>query len=277
MLAELHLFALALHRLLGWPLPTGAPRDAQAQRRSLRHHPAAGLVLGGLQAGAMWLATLMLPLPLAAFVALAAGTALTRRQAARRTHDWVQAAPEGVPRGPGLHGWGWLAWATFLSWGLRAGALVGLAHIDLLAAMAALPMAQAWSRAAIVPLLRHSPHWHPGDPPAVDQNAAATDSAARAHAAAKAQLDAHVDGELNLMIGGTWALWATCVGILALSPEAMAWALLPCAAIAVWWAQRCLGRHDPQRPRWAELATHTQRVAEVVALLALWAAKAWVG
>jgi adenosylcobinamide-GDP ribazoletransferase len=140
---ELLLLLMAAQALTRLPAPAWVGDEPRARRDSLRHWPAVGLLLGGAGALVLWLAAHAWPSLVSVLLSVAAMLWLTgaRHEAA------MVGETLAVPR--------LLALLALLA--LKVAVLQGLAARDLLATLAVLPLAQAWSRAALVLLLRLQP------------------------------------------------------------------------------------------------------------------------
>lgn len=139
MAIEWRLFLVALGLLTRLPLQAPAQAREEWQRRSVRHNPGVGLMLGGLGAGVLWAAAYAWPATLAVMLGVAVPLLLTG------------ARDEAACMRPGVQAQALVGVIGVLA--LKVAALHGLATRDLLAALALMPLAQAWAWAVSVLLV----------------------------------------------------------------------------------------------------------------------------
>jgi adenosylcobinamide-GDP ribazoletransferase len=259
---ELRLFATALQCLTRLRLPAWVGWDAAWAPQSVRHFPGAGLVVGAMALVAMWAAAHAWPALVTVLVGMAATVWLTRAQ-----HESALADAVGQRYG---------TVALTLVLALKAAALHGLVTRDFAIALAALPLAHAWSRAAIVWGLHFAPPQPPqGLPPNADTADAAASSANAANSAnADADLvpAARADA-MTFVLANLWCVWAAAAASLFVPLRALAVAALVSLLLAWWLARASWGRNTEDAP-WvrgpaARSWGGTQQVAELAVYLAL--------
>jgi adenosylcobinamide-GDP ribazoletransferase len=228
---------------------------------SARHFPAVGLAVGGFAALVLWTAAHGWSAAVAVLLSMAATIWLTGAFHEDGLADTCDGLGGAVPRERalaimkdsrlGTYG----AVALLLVLALKAAALHSLATRDLLATLAALPLAHAWSRAATVLLLRLLPYG--GD---VE------------HAKAKPMAQ-QVDG-LGFAIALLWAVLAAAAASVFLPGAAL---LAGAAAVAATtlcmarWLKRRLGGYT------GDALGATQQFSELAVYLAVGAALAYGG
>jgi adenosylcobinamide-GDP ribazoletransferase len=228
---EIRLFFIALQFLTRVPVPAWVGWQPQWMNDSARHFPAVGLLVGGAAAGVLWAATLVWPLALAVLLSMAATVWLTgafHEDGLADTCDGLGGAVDreralAIMKDSRLGTYG--AVALLLVLGLKAAALHGLATQDLLAALALLPLAHAWSRGASVVLLRGLPYGGDAE-----------------HAKAKPMAQ-QVDG-LSFGIALMWLVIAGVGAAVFLPTTALCLAALAVAAVTAWmarWLRQRLG------------------------------------
>lgn len=161
---ETRLMLVAVQYFTRLPVPTLARFDPAWLSQAVRYFPLAGALVGALAAGVLWLASLALPLPLAALLALAAMLAVTGAFHEDGLADTFDALGGHVDRSRaleimrdsriGTYGAAALALALLLRWQ----ALAALAALDLIAALALLPCLHAGARAAAASLMAGLPY-----------------------------------------------------------------------------------------------------------------------
>lgn len=156
---EWRLFLVALGLLTRLPLVAPETGREEWQRRSVRHNPAVGLVLGSAGALVLWAAAYAWPAPVAVMLGMAAPLWLT---GARDEAACIQ-------RGAALDARALVGLVLALA--IKLAALHGLATRDLMATLSLMPLAQAWAWAASValpPAPGDTREGGPADAPAVD-------------------------------------------------------------------------------------------------------------
>jgi adenosylcobinamide-GDP ribazoletransferase len=164
MLHELRLFFIALQFLTRVPVPGWVGWRAEWMHASARHFPAVGLLVGGVGALMLWAAAHLWPAPVAVALSMAATVWLTGAFHEDGLADTCDGLGGAVGRERalaimkdsriGTYG----AVGLLLVLGLKATALHALALRDLHAALLALPLAHALSRAVPVALLWWLPY-----------------------------------------------------------------------------------------------------------------------
>jgi adenosylcobinamide-GDP ribazoletransferase len=161
---ELRLFFIAVQFLTRVPVPRWVGWQPTWMNDSARHFPAVGWCVGGVGAGVLWVGSLWWPLPVAVLLSMASTVWLTgafHEDGLADTCDGLGGAVDreralAIMKDSRLGTYG--AVALLLVLALKAAALHALATHDLVAALAALLLAHAWSRAAPVVLLRVLPY-----------------------------------------------------------------------------------------------------------------------
>ncbi len=256
---ELRLFLIALQFLTRVPVPAAVGWRPEWLHQSARHFAAVGLVVGGFSAAVLWAAAHLWPAPVAVLLCMAATVWMTgafHEDGLADTCDGLGGAVGreralAIMKDSRLGSYG--AVGLLLVLALKAAALHGLAIRDLGAALAALPLAHAWSRAATVLLLRLLPYG--GD-------------AEQARAKPLAQ---QVDG-LGLVVTAVWCLLAGATGSVFIGLEGLAVAAVAALAVALWmarWLHRRLGGYT------GDGLGATQQFCELAVYLAVLAALAW--
>ncbi len=164
MLHELRLFFVALQFLTRVPIPQWVGWQPEWLHHSARHFPAVGLCVGAFGSLVLWAAAHGWPALLAVLLSMAATVWLTGAFHEVDLADTCDGLGGSVSRERaleimkdsrlGIYGTVGLVFVL----ALKAAALHGLAVRDLTAALALLPLAHAWSRAATVLLLRLLPY-----------------------------------------------------------------------------------------------------------------------
>jgi adenosylcobinamide-GDP ribazoletransferase len=231
MLHELRLFFVALQFLTRVPVPRWVGWQPDWLHASARHFPAVGLLVGAFAALVLWAAGELFTAAVAVLLSMAATVWLTGAFHEDGLADTCDGLGGAVDRERallimkdsrvGTYG----AVALLLVLALKAAALHGLATRDLLATLAALPLAHAVSRAATVLLLSWLPYG--GD---------------IEHAKAK-PLAQKVDGG-GLLVVGVWVLLSGAVAALFMPLQTVAVAVGAVLVVALWmarWLRRRLG------------------------------------
>lgn len=229
---ELQLFLRALQSQTRVPVPGWVGTSDDGLQASVRHLPGVGLLIGGLAALLLWAAAHLWPALVSVLLSLAFAVWLTRG-----LHE------EGLARAGGVL-------ALLLVLALKAAAWHGLATRDLLASLAVLPLAHAWSRTALVVVLRQLP-----------AGASATDSARRPQAKT-------VDG-LALWVALFWAGLAAGGAAFFLPADALWAAAAACVAVTLAAARGLQPRRGPGA---ADVTGATQQFSELATYLAVLAA-----
>jgi adenosylcobinamide-GDP ribazoletransferase len=228
LLHELRLFFVALQFLTRVPVPRWVGWQPEWLHASARHFPAVGLVVGAFGAGVLWAAGALFTATVAVLLSMAATIWLTgafHEDGLADTCDGLGGAVDRerallIMKDSRLGTYG--AVALLLVLALKAAALHGLATRDLMATLAALPLAHSLSRAATVLLLSGLPYG--GD---VE------------HAKAK-PLAQKVDA-WGLWTVGVWVVLSGAVAALFVPLQALAVALVA-AVLVVWWMAQWLRR-----------------------------------
>ncbi len=225
---ELRLFLIALRLLTRVPVPGWVGVNDEWMRASVRHFPGVGLLIGGLGALVLWAAAHLWPALVSVLLCMAFMAWLTRGL----HHD-----------GPAIIGAAGLVFVL----ALKAAALHGLATRDLLAALAVLPLAQAWSQTATVVVLRLLP----------------ADDAAQA--ARPGPWPGRADG-LALLVALVWAGLAAGSAAFFLPADALLAAAAACVAVTL-----CMARWLVQRSQDSGAAAlgATQPFSELATCLAV--------
>jgi adenosylcobinamide-GDP ribazoletransferase len=255
---ELRLFFIALQFLTRVPVPAWVGWQPQWMNDSARHFPAVGLVVGGVAAAALWVGALWWTAAVAVLLSMAATIWLTgafHEDGLADTCDGLGGAVDrekalAIMKDSRLGTYG--AVALLLVLAIKGASLHGLATRDLIAALAVLPLAHAWSRVATVVLLRFLPYG--GD----------TD-----HAKAKPMAQ-QVDG-LAFGIALMWGVIAALGAGVFLPPGALLWAAMSALVVTMWmarWLQKRLGGYT------GDALGATQQFCEVAVYLAVQAALA---
>ena len=253
LLHELRLFFIALQFLTRVPVPRWVGWQPDWLHASARHFPAVGLVVGAFGALVLWAAGAHFTAAVAVLLSMAATVWLTgafHEDGLADTCDGLGGAVDReralvIMKDSRLGTYGALALLMVLA--LKAAALHGLATRDLLATLAALPLAHALSRAASVLLLRWLPY--AGDV----EHAKAKPLAQR--------LDAW-----GLWMVCVWGLSAGAVALLFMPMKALVAAAVGVLLVALWmarWLQRRLGGFT------GDTLGATQQFSELAVYLAL--------
>jgi adenosylcobinamide-GDP ribazoletransferase len=228
---ELRLFLIALQFLTRVPVPAWVGWKPAWLHDSARHFPAVGLAVGGFGAFVLWAAAHAWSAPVAVLLSMAATVWLT---GAFHEHGLADTCDElgagvgrrralAIPRDSRLGSRGAIALLLVLA--LKATALHGLATRDLYAALAVLPLAHAWSRAATVLLLRLLP------------------SGGDAGPAKGKPLAQRVDG-FGFAVAVLWVVLGAALAAFFVSGPALLAAAVAALAVALWmarWLHRRLG------------------------------------
>jgi adenosylcobinamide-GDP ribazoletransferase len=255
---EIRLFLIALQFLTRVPVPAWVGWQPQWMNDSARHFPAIGLVVGGVAALVLWAAALWWTALVAVLLSMAATIWLTgafHEDGLADTCDGLGGAVDreralAIMKDSRLGTYGAVGLLLVLS--VKAATLHGLVTRDLLATLAVLPLAHAWSRVAPVVLLRLLPY--AGD---------------AEHAKAKPMAQ-QVDG----LAFGIALMWAVIAGVgAAVFLPALA---LLCAGLGVmgvtWWMSRWLRQRLGGYT--GDTLGATQQFCEVAVYLAVMAALA---
>ena len=228
---ELRLFLVALQFLTRVPVPARMGWRDEWLHASARHFPGVGLLVGGVGAAVLWAAAWAWPAVVAVLLSMAATVWLTgafHEDGLADTCDGLGGAVGreralSIMKDSRLGTYG--AVGLLLVLALKAAALHGLATRDLLATLAALPLAHALSRAATVLMLRLLPYGGDED-----------------HAKAK-PLARQVDG-LAVVVALAWAGIACAAAALYVPAMALVAAAASCVGVTLWmarWLRRRLG------------------------------------
>ena len=250
---ELRLFLIALQFLTRVPVPAWVGWKPEWLNDSARHFPAVGLVVGGFAALVLWAAAHAWSAPVAVLLSMAATVWLTgafHEDGLADTCDGLGGAVAreralAIMKDSRLGTYG--AVALLLVLALKAAALHSLATRDLLATLAALPLAHAWSRVATVLLLRLLPYGGDAE-----------------HAKAKPMAQ-QVDG-LAFAIAMLWAALAAASAAVFLPGVALAAAALAVGATTLCmarWLKRRLGGYT------GDALGATQQFSELAVYLAV--------
>jgi adenosylcobinamide-GDP ribazoletransferase len=250
---ELRLFFIALQFLTRVPVPAWVGWQPVWMNDSARHFPAVGLVVGGTAAFVLWAAALWWTAAVAVLLSMAATIWLTgafHEDGLADTCDGLGGAVDreralAIMKDSRLGTYG--AVGLLLVLALKAAALHGLATRDLLAALAALPLAHAWSRVATVVLLRWLPYGGDAD-----------------HAKAKPMAQ-QVDG-LAFGIALMWGVIAAVGAAVFLPQAALWWAAVAAVVVTLWmagWLRRRLGGYN------GDALGATQQFCEVAVYLSV--------
>jgi adenosylcobinamide-GDP ribazoletransferase len=164
MLHELRLFFIALQFLTRVPVPAWVGWQAEWMNASARHFPAVGLLVGGVGAAVLWAAAHLWPASVAVLLSMAATVWLTgafHEDGLADTCDGLGGAVSreralAIMKDSRIGSYGAIGLLLVLA--LKASALHALALRDLNAALLALPLAHALSRAVAVGLLGWLPY-----------------------------------------------------------------------------------------------------------------------
>ncbi len=253
---ELRLFFVALQFLTRVPMPGAmAAQGWQPEwlHQSARHFPAVGLLVGAVAAAVLWAAAFAWTATIAVLLSMAATAWLTggfHEDGLADTLDGLGGAVDReralvIMKDSRLGSYGALALIFVLA--LKAAALHGLATRDLLATLAALPLAHGLSRAATVMLLRGLRYGGDAE-----------------HAKAKPMAQ-RVDGFSTAVALGWATLLAGCTALF-LPWLAVGAALIAVAAVTLWmaqWLQRRLGGYT------GDALGATQQFSELAVYLAV--------
>lgn len=250
---ELRLFLIALQFLTRVPVPAWVGWTPEWMNHSARHFPGVGLLVGGFAAAVLWAGAHAWPAMVAVLASMAATVWLTGAFHEDGLADTCDGLGGAVTRDKALTimkdsrlgSYG--AVGLLLVLALKAAALHGLATRDLLATLAALPLAHAWSRAATVVMLRLLPY-----------------GGAVEHAKAK-PLAQQIDG-LGFAIAMLWAVLAAAFAAVFVPGLPLLLAALAVAGVTLWmsrWLQQRLGGYT------GDALGATQQFSELAVYLAL--------
>ena len=255
---ELRLFFIALQFLTRVPIPGWVGFQPAWLHQSARHFPAVGLCLGALGAAVLWGAAHLWSALIAVLLSMAAtiwATGAFHEDGLADTCDGLGGAVTRekaleIMKDSRLGTYGAVGLVLVLA--LKAASLHALAVRDLVAVLALLPLAHAWSRTATVVLLRLLPYG--GD---VE------------HAKAKPMAQ-QIDGH-GLAVALMWAAIAGGAAAVFVNIAVLLWALLATVAVAWFmanWLQRRLGGYT------GDALGATQQFSELAVYLAALAALA---
>ncbi len=255
---ELRLFFIALQFLTRVPIPGWVGFQPAWLHQSARHFPAVGLCLGALGAAVLWGAAHLWSALIAVLLSMAAtiwATGAFHEDGLADTCDGLGGAVARekaleIMKDSRLGTYGAVGLVLVLA--LKAASLHALAVRDLVAVLALLPLAHAWSRTATVVLLRLLPYG--GD---VE------------HAKAKPMAQ-QIDGH-GLAVALMWAAIAGGAAAVFVNIAVLLWALLATVAVAWFmanWLQRRLGGYT------GDALGATQQFSELAVYLAALAALA---
>ena len=250
---ELRLFLIALQFLTRVPVPAWVGWREDWLHASARHFPGVGLLVGSVAALTLWAAAHVWPALVAVLLCMAVTVWMTgafHEDGLADTCDGLGGTVSreralAIMKDSRLGTYG--AVTLLLVLGLKAAALHGLVTRDLLATLAALPLAHAWSRAATVVMLRLLPYGGDAE-----------------HAKAKPMAQ-QVDG-LALAVALVWAALAAAVASLYLPAGALAVAAAATVAVTLWmarWLQQRLGGYT------GDALGATQQFTELAVYLSL--------
>jgi adenosylcobinamide-GDP ribazoletransferase len=250
---ELRLFLVALQFLTRVPVPLGAHWQPVWLQQCARHFPGVGLLVGGAAALVLWAAAQLWALPVAVLLSMAATVWLTgafHEDGLADTCDGLGGAVSReqallIMKDSRLGTYGAVGLVLVLA--LKAAALHELAVRELPAALAALPLAHAASRAACVVLLRLLPYGGDAE-----------------HAKAK-PLTQQVSGP-GLAIAGLWVLAVAGAVLRWLPASALLAGLLAILAVTVLmarWLRRRLAGYT------GDALGATQQFSELAVYLAI--------
>jgi len=256
---ELRLYLIALQFLTRVPVPAWVGWREEWLHASARHFPGVGLLVGSVAALSLWAAAHVWPAMVAVLLCMAVTVWMTgafHEDGLADTCDGLGGTVSreralAIMKDSRLGTYGALALLLVLA--LKAAALHGLATRDLLATLAALPLAHAWSRVATVVMLRLLPYGGDAE-----------------HAKAKPMAQ-QVDG-LALIVALVWATLAAAVAVLYLPASALAVAAAAALAVTLWmarWLQQRLGGYT------GDALGATQQFSELAVYLALLGVLAW--
>jgi adenosylcobinamide-GDP ribazoletransferase len=255
---ELRLFFIALQFLTRVPIPGWVGFQPAWLHQSARHFPAVGLCLGALGAAVLWGAAHLWSALIAVLLSMAAtiwATGAFHEDGLADTCDGLGGAVARekaleIMKDSRLGTYGAVGLVLVLA--LKAASLHALAVRDLVAVLALLPLAHAWSRTATVVLLRLLPYG--GD---VE------------HAKAKPMAQ-QIDGH-GLAVALMWAAIAGGAAAVFVNIAVLLWALLATVAVAWFmanWLRRRLGGYT------GDALGATQQFSELAVYLAALAALA---
>ena len=255
---ELRLFFIALQFLTRVPIPGWVGFQPAWLHQSARHFPAVGLCVGAFAAAVLWGAAHLWSALIAVLLSMAAtiwATGAFHEDGLADTCDGLGGAVTRekaleIMKDSRLGTYGAVGLLLLLA--LKAASLHALAVRDLVAVLALLPLAHAWSRTATVVLLRLLPYG--GD---VE------------HAKAKPMAQ-QIDGH-GLAVALMWAAIAGGAAAVFVNIAVLLWALLATVAVAWFmanWLQRRLGGYT------GDALGATQQFSELAVYLAALAALA---
>jgi adenosylcobinamide-GDP ribazoletransferase len=258
-LHELRLFFVALQFLTRVPVPGWVGWRDEWLHASARHFAGVGLLVGAVAALVLWAAAHLWTAPIAVLLSMAVTVWMTgafHEDGLADTCDGLGGAVDRerallIMKDSRLGSYG--AVGLLLVLALKAAALHGLATRDLLATLAALPLAHALSRTATVLLLRWLPYGGDAE-----------------HAKAKPMAQ-QVNG-LTLLVAVVWALIALGAALLYMPAAAAAGAAVAVGSTTLWmarWLRRRLGGYT------GDTLGATQQFSELAVYLAVLAVLAW--
>lgn len=253
---ELRLFFIALQFLTRVPVPAWVGFQPAWLHQSARHFPAVGLCVGAFGAAVLWGAAHFWSALIAVLLSMAAtvwATGAFHEDGLADTCDGLGGAVTRektllIMKDSRLGTYGAVGLVFVLA--LKAAALHALALRDLLAVLALLPLAHAWSRTATVLLLRALPYGGDAE-----------------HAKAKPLAQQVDDGGLALAL--VWAALAGAAAAVFVNAAVLLWALLAAAAVTggmARWLRRRLGGYT------GDALGATQQFCELAIYLAALAA-----
>jgi adenosylcobinamide-GDP ribazoletransferase len=256
---ELRLFLIALQFLTRVPVPAWVGWREEWLQTSARHFPGVGLLVGGVAALVLWAAAHLWPALVAVLLSMATTVWMTgafHEDGLADTCDGLGGAVSRqraleIMKDSRLGTYG--AVGLLLVLALKAAALHGLATRDLLATLAALPLAHALSRTATVLLLRGLPYGGDAE-----------------HAKAKPM--AQQANGLTLLVALGWAAIALAAAWLYMPAAAALAAAVAVLATTLWmarWLHRRLGGYT------GDALGATQQFSELAVYLAVLAVLAW--
>lgn len=256
---ELRLLLIALQFLTRIPVPAWVGWQPQWLHDCARHFPAIGLVVGGFGAAVLWAALWLWPPAIAVWVSIAATVWLTGAFHEDGLADTFDGLGGAVSRQRALEIMKDSRLGSYGAIGLlivvvaKASALQVIAARQELAALIALPLAHAWSRAATVAMLWRLPYGGDAE-----------------HAKAKPL--AQQVGTAGLAVALAWALLAGAAALVLWPPGRhgaawpLAWAALAVGIVLVSmtrWLRRRLGGYT------GDTLGATQQLCELSVVLAL--------
>ncbi len=253
---ELKLFFIALQFLTRVPIPGWVGFQPAWLHQSARHFPAVGLCVGALAAAALWGAAHFWSALIAVLLSMAVtvwATGAFHEDGLADTCDGLGGAVTrekalAIMKDSRLGTYGAVGLVLVLA--LKAATLHNLAVRDLVATLALLPLAHAWSRTATVVLLRLLPYGGDAD-----------------HAKAK-PLAQQIDGH-GLALALMWAAIAGAAAAVFVNTAVLLWALAAAGVVTLWmarWLRQRLGGYT------GDALGATQQFSELAIYLAALAA-----